>query len=360
MTVMEVNRKRYTELDIVRAVSLLFLPIIHVYEEMELKGTLTAEALDSCRWVLTLCVYAPSVFMICFGANLFFAKEKTPGEYAKRGLKFLLIGVVLNILRFMVPSLIVGSRELIRDSFNNILASDIYDFVGAFLLVFALFKKLKMSDFAMLITAMLMLLLNTLIPPATVEGPMAFFLGRFYYVNENSYFPLLSWTIFPIMGYCFGKIYRSFQTEQDRRSFLSRILIFSYVMYCALFYTFRSYRLNPELIELSPSNAYITDYGNVLMLVFIAGMFISLIYFFYMKWSETRPIKALVRLSAVIMPFYLIQWIIIGWMEQFMDGYGFPKASIGVAGFYALSLGITLVTALLARVFGEKINRILK
>lgn len=114
---------------------------------MELKGILTAKALSSYRWVLTLCVYAPSVFMICYGANLFFAKEKTPGEYVKRGLKFLLIGVVLNILRFMIPSLIVGSPKLIQESINNILASDIYDFVGAFLLVFALFKKLKMSDF---------------------------------------------------------------------------------------------------------------------------------------------------------------------------------------------------------------------
>ena len=363
MVIIEEPRKRYSELDAVRAIALLFLPVIHVYEEMELIGTLSAEALSSCKWVLTLCLYAPSVFMICFGANLFFAREKTPAEYAKRGLKFLLIGVGLNVMRFVLPSLIslaMGKKGWVLNAVNNVLASDIYDFVGVFLLVFALFKKLKLSAFAMLIAAMIMLLINTVIQPVPVEGSAAYFLGRFFYVNQNSYFPLLSWTIFPITGYCFGKVYRASQSEQERRKFNLRMLIFCYVMYGALFYTFQSYGLNPSLVELSPANSYITDYGNVMMLVCIAGMMIGLIYLAYMKWPESRPMKALLKLSVVIMPFYLIQWVIIGWMEGMMVAFDFPLGKIGIGAFYALSVGITLVTIILAKVFGEKINKILK
>ena len=45
----EEPRKRYAELDAVRAIALLFLPIIRVYEEMELIGTLSDQALSSCR-----------------------------------------------------------------------------------------------------------------------------------------------------------------------------------------------------------------------------------------------------------------------------------------------------------------------
>ena len=364
MNSIEEPRKRFSELDVVRAIALLFLPFIHVYEEMELIGTLSAEALSSCKWVLTLCVYAPSVFMICFGANLFFAKEKTPAEYAKRGLKFLLIGAGLNVARLLIPSLIslaMGKTGRVLNAVNNILGCDIYDFVGAFLLVFALFKKLRMSDFSMLIAAMVMLLVNTLIQPVNnIEGTAAFFCGRFFYVDENSCFPLLSWTIFPVLGYCFGKLYRSFQTEKDRRGFVLRMLIFCYVMYCALFYTFQSYKLNPNLIELSPANNYITDYGNVLLLICIAGMMIGIFYIAYMKRTESKPIKALLKLSAVIMPFYLIQWVIICWMEELMVAFDFPQGGISAGAYYALSLGITLVTILLAMVFGEKINRLLK
>ena len=193
-----------------------------------------------------------------------------------------------------------------------------------------------------------------------IEGTAAFFCGRFFYVDENSCFPLLSWTIFPVLGYCFGKIYRSFQTEKDRQGFVLRMLIFCYVMYCALFYTFQSYKLNPNLIELSPANNYITDYGNVLLLICIAGMMIGIFYFAYMKRTESKPIKGLLKLSAVIMPFYLIQWVIICWMEELMVAFDFPQGGIGVGAYYALSLGITLVTILLAMVFGEKINRLLK
>lgn len=363
MNNLEEPRKRFCELDVVRAVSLLFLPIIHMYEEMELQKTLSADALSSCRWVLALCVYAPSVFMLCFGANLFFAREKTPAEYAKRGLKFLLIGIGLNVVRFFIPALIaaaMGKPGEIMVAVNNILACDIYDFVGAFLLVFALFKKLRLSDFSMLIISMLMLLLNTVIQPVSIEGSAAYFFGRFFYVDDRSCFPVLSWTIFPILGYCFGKFYRSFQTEKDRRKFVLRMLLFSYVMYCALFYTFKSYRLNPNLIELSPENSYITDYGNVLMLVFIAGMMIGAAYLAYMRWTDSKPIRMLLQLSAVIMPFYLIQWVIIGWTEELMVAFDFPKGSIGIGEFYIASLGITLVTALLAKIFGEKINRLLK
>ena len=180
MNTIEEPRKRFSELDVVRAIALLFLPVIHVYEEMELIGTLSAEALSSCKWVLALCVFAPSVFMICFGANLFFAKEKSPAEYAKRGLKFLLIGVGLNVARLLLPSFIslaMVKPGRVMNAVNNILACDIYDFVGAFLLVFALFKKLRLSGFAMLLVSMLMLLLNTVIPPVQLEACLAFFSG---------------------------------------------------------------------------------------------------------------------------------------------------------------------------------------
>ena len=70
--------------------------------------------------------------------------------------------------------------------------------------------------------------------------------------------------------------------------------------------------------------------------------------------------KELLKLSAVIMPFYLIQLVIVGWMEELMVAFDFPKGRIGEGAYYVLSLGITLVTIVLARLFGKKINGLLK
>ena len=92
----------------------------------------------------------------------------------------------LDVIRFLIPSLIslaMKKQWRVMEAVNDLLTSDIYDFVGAFLLVFALFKKLRLSGFAMLIVAMLMLLLNTAIQPVQVESYLASFLGRFLYLS---------------------------------------------------------------------------------------------------------------------------------------------------------------------------------
>ncbi len=357
------NRSRFVEFDILRALALLLLPIIHTYEELECVEMLSEQALNSCSWALTLCIYAPSIIMICFGANLYFAKEKTSVEYAKRGIKFLLIGLGLNVLRFILPSLVcvyMGKPERFAEVVSFSLSSDIYDFVGVFLLVFALFKKLKMSDFAMLITAMAMLLLNTLIQPVNIDGDLGCFMGRFMYVNDYSYFPLLSWTIFPIIGYCFGKLYKSFCDESERRRFMLRMLLFCSMMYLALYFTFKSYGLDPELIQLSPANDYITDLGNVMMLICLAGVCISIVFFAYKCLPENPFAKVLTRLSAVIMPFYTIQWVIIGWMEYLMVAFSLPEGSIGIGGYYVITVAVFAASIVLAHLFGDKLNKLLK
>ena len=86
----------------------------------------------------------------------------------------------------------MGKSWRVLEAVNNILGCDIYDFVGLFLLIFALFKKLRLSDFAMLIVSMVMLLVNTVIQPVHAEGSAAYFLGRFLYVNNDSCIPLMS------------------------------------------------------------------------------------------------------------------------------------------------------------------------
>ena len=92
----------------------------------------------------------------------------------------------LDVIRYLIPSLIFLAMEKqwrVMEAVNDLFTSDICDFVGAFLLVFALFKKLRLSCFAMLIVAMLMLLLNTAIHPVQVESYLASFLGRFLYLS---------------------------------------------------------------------------------------------------------------------------------------------------------------------------------
>ena len=70
----------------------------------------------------------------------------------------------------------------------------------------------------------------------------------------------------------------------------------------------------------SPANEYITDFPNVVMLTFLAGIWFALFYFVYFKVKETKISKLLIVISKGILPFYIAQWIVIGWAEYLAYG----------------------------------------
>lgn len=355
------TRKRYIEFDILRAAAIMLLPLIHLYEELHDQGLLTSMASRSQHWILYLCVYAPSVFMLCFGANLFFAREKTPAEYAKRGVRFLLIGVSLSAVRFVFPTLIAelcGKQGEIVKSIGNLFFSDIYDFVGAFLLLYALFKKLKLSDFTMLMIAFAMMFVNTYFSGISTDNKwIDGFLGRLIYINKDSYFPLLSWTMFPILGIYVGKIYQSIQ-EKDRGQIMMKCLIGSLFADGLIYITLKSYGLSYFKIAVSVSNEYKTDFINVIILLLIFAKLLPIAYWLVVKFSQSRPIQWLLSISSVIMAFYVIQWVIVAWLEYILV-YAQLTEKISVELFYVIFAGVMIFTLVLTKLFGKKLQAFL-
>lgn len=358
---MEQTRKRYIEFDVLRACAILLLPLIHLYEELNDCGYLTAAASQSQRWILALCVYAPSVFMLCFGANLFFAKEKTPATYAKRGVHFLFLGVVLNIVRYVIPALIVqitGKADVFAEALQEILCCDIYDFVGAYLLLYAFFKKIKLPNSVMLMITLIMMWANTKWGGASTNIEwLDCFLGRFIYINDRSCFPLLSWAIFPTLGIFIGQLYQNIP-EKDRGKLLLKIAIGCLILDEVIYATLVSYGVNYYAVAISPANAYITDITNVFILLLAFGELLPLAYWIVTKFEKSLPVKWLLSLSSVIMSFYVIQWIVVGWLE-YMLVFVFPENSVSAGLFYAIFAGVMILTLVLTKLFGEKLQKVL-
>ncbi len=359
---MEKTRKRYIEFDVLRACAILLLPLIHVYEELNDCGYLTSAASQSQRWILVLCVYAPSVFMLCFGANLFFAKEKSPKTYTKRGLHFLLLGVLLNIVRFVIPALVVqifGKADVLAEALQEILCCDIYDFVGLYLLFYALMKRLKMSNSVMLLITLVMMWANTKWGGTSTNIELLdCFLGRFIYINDRSCFPLLSWAIFPTLGIFIGQIYQNIQ-EETRGKILLKVAIGSFILDEVIYATLVSYGLDYYMVAVSPANAYITDIINVFILILIFGKLLPIAYWIVTRFEKSLPVRWLCSLSSVIMSFYVIQWVIIGWLE-YMLTFALPEHSVSEGLFYAIFAGVMILTLVLTKLFGKKLQKILQ
>ena len=360
-----VKKERFYQFDVARAFSILLLPLIHVFEELESRELLAPDVVSGWRIpILYLCIYAPSLFMILFGTNLKFAKEQAPAEYAKRGVHFLLIGVLLNVLRFGIPAvagLIAGNTGPLLTFIVATLQSDIYDFIGLFLLLFALMKKLRLSGGWMLIISLALLTVSNYVNGFDT-GSMLLncFLGRFIYVDANSCFPVMTWTVFPVIGYIFAELYQNMRDERERAKLHIFLICAELALEFAFEASFIKYGMDWKQFYISPANSYYTDIVNTVLMSCVAFGVFGVFYFIYRRFAGSPPVRFLMKISGWIMPFYFIQWIIVGWLEGGLSIANAPEGSIGTAVFILLMAGALIATVLLTFLFGDRINDLLK
>ena len=213
------KRSRYLYLDILKTIALILMPLPHIYEIADglemLEAGFPFEKIDTILGVLYL--FITSLFLFSMGCGLVLTKKNTPADYARRGLKLLLIGFVLNIVRAAIPYLFMGlliDSSYYIEALNWMVLSDILYFDGLFFLVFALFKKIKMSDRMILVAAVVMVIVSHFIPsPVFSTEATGNLVGNFIYVNSFSSFPLLSWFIYPVLGYIYQKKYDTVQSK---------------------------------------------------------------------------------------------------------------------------------------------------
>lgn len=353
------DRRRFEELDIARALPLLLLPVVHMYEEMESIDQITESFVTGNEWILKLCTLMPSVFMICLGANIVFSRKSTAQQLFKRGIHFIIFGVVLNFMRFGIPSLLYlpWTAGPLLECIYYTLTPDIYDFVGMAFLFFALFKKLKLSSLQILLISVGLLTLDAVIPNfETSNTYLNGFLGRFIWMDGDSCFPVLTWMIFPAIGYCFGEVYKRFRSEEDRKHFVTQILGVSVVGIVSVFVWMYTYQLDPILLATSPANDSITDLVNVVILSFEAGIWFAVIYFLYMKIRGSSFCNKIVHLSKRIVPFYVIQWVIIGWAEWGIgNSYTGEGRIFNTYTFWAASIA-TIIISIWGAMLLEKVK----
>eukprot|EP00833_Pecoramyces_ruminatium_P007924 jgi/Orpsp1_1/1181956/evm.model.c7180000079253.2 len=346
--------RRFEEFDLARSIPLLLLPVIHIYEEFKGINAFSEEFVKTYSWILKLCTLMPSVFMLLMGANVHFSKRTTPEYLMKRGKYLLYAGVLLNVIRYIIPSIIVAifkrdATGIIGDkgSLYYTLTPDIYDFAGLALILLGVLKKYNYSSLTILLISIVMVTINTIIPKFSTGSPhLDGFIGRFIYMNEDSCFPLGNWFIFPAIGYFIGEFYKKFETEEIRKEFNKKMFYISIIVLIAFWFVLRSYDLDPILIMTSPANEYITDFVNAIMLTFLAGIWFAIFYVIYFKINETKICKFLVLISKEILPFYVIQWVIIGWAEYICEGFIKETEYINHAIFWISVIVTTLLTIL--------------
>ena len=360
-TASRVPAVRFLEFDLLKAIAIVGLPMVHILEELAEIYIASPELLSLMDVILVLCAFGPTVFMICMGFGI--GGGKTSAKSIKQtGLQFLIIGFLLNVVRWLLPGVITGIvlGESIMEDVCYLFASDIYFFVGLFYLFYAFLKKHKISTVKLIFISIVMLMVNGILTPVMtgldIPRPISDILGNIVYVDEISCFPLLSWAIFPSFGILLGEILKS-RDEEYHRKFSRSMVLISAAVFVSFGLFLWSYGLDVAKILVSPANDYITDVPNVILLLSLAGVVIGLMQMLSQKIANTGFTRVMLTLATYMIPFYIIQWILIAWTGYFLEIFRVPYGAIGILIYVILVVVITAISIYISLNYGMKIMR---
>ena len=307
-----VNTGRQPELDLIKGLAILFMINIHVlwlFTDLELYETIFAALV----YFMGGLPAAP-VFMFAMGVGVVYSRRDNWKYFLKRGLIILLLGYLLNLLRFVIPfalglELNVMKPAAIEASFEYssllmlFMEIDILQFAGLSLIFIALLKKIKLSIFFYPLL-MLLPLLNYIVQDIQLENVfLNSLLGLFWGSGLNSTFPFLIWIFYPLLGILFGSILICVKNKNT----LYLITGILGLLVLILVAPRASYLLSPDVYNYYHHGIF----GNLTIGAFI--LFWLAIFYFAGKIIPNIIRERLSFWSRKITHMYLIHWLLIGW-----------------------------------------------
>lgn len=323
---------RIEYLDIARGLAILFMFTQHcmlIHEKNAGSGN------DPLAMFFVLLGTAPAapVFMMIMGVFLMLSKASLRTNVI-RGLKLVMLGYVLNLIRFTIPLLIAGMDGMMYSEgetpLDMLLTVDILQLAGLSFIIGSLLKKpLKRT-----LTGPALILVVAIISPflwgwMDQMYPLAVLWGE----GSNIFFPLFPWIIFPILGMTLSKVLI------DHDLFSERIIRYGIAGSVLLLAGILTYDIFPE-----------GDYhrsGLSIQLLIIGFILLWMVGLFILSrryGRETRIKSLLIFWSKNVTAVYFIQWVLFGWSMLFFGANEMPSYNAALIG-----LLILLITHLLVK-----------
>ena len=354
---------RFGEFELMKAFAILGLPIVHLLEEGIFNDYVSENVYKLEAFIVALCIVGPSIFMMCMGFGMGGARN-TPKSMMKQGFRFLALGAILNLVRWILPGLLlffIHGSSMSEDIFY-FFASDIYYFVGIFCLFYALMLKLKLATPEILVITIVMLTINTLLTPIMSDmitnDYLIGIIGNIVYIDGTSCFPLLSWAIFPTAGIFLGDVLKKV-TDEKRKSIMQRMLISSPVIFISYLVSLSLYGHDVMKVMVSPLNDYITDLPNVILMISLALFLFAALYYVSNWIDKTKFMKFMMKISTHIVPFYMLQWILVSWVFCGMELFECEEGVLTLPWFMIAAALITGICIYVTVKHGMKATKIL-
>lgn len=252
-------------------------------------------------------VPAAPLFMVVMG---FFAGYQTIGFRSSilRGMKLIALGLVLNIglNLHLFYKIFRGLYDL--DPLPYLLGADILFLAGLSLVIIALLKKAgKGSAWLFFITSFIVSGLSDIIPLYTGESSVVRYALAFIHSSDWwSYFPLLPWLAYSLMGVAAGLLYK--KQSVNVLSIIKRPGLAVITLVPLLVFIEYGFGISSDLPEYYHHGIAFFGWAIVFLMSIV-------LWSFYLISADTKTnyvLRYLLWTGKNVTVFYVIQWLLIG------------------------------------------------
>ncbi len=238
------NKGRQFELDLLKFILIIRLAPVHVFIDSAQPGALDVLGIPYFYDSVLGGVIGPTRFMILMGVGLGYSRHGSAKEVFRRGIKIGIIGFLLNVFRFLIPSLvgfgITGDAERYLEPLPFLFfGNDILQFASLAMMLMALFLHFKLTPEKIFGVSLLMSLAGNFVRNVDFHSiPLNIIFGHFIGVEDKSEetfifsdFPLIIWFLFYAFGYFLGKYYTHLKDKNKFYAIVSPICIIVSVVF---------------------------------------------------------------------------------------------------------------------------------
>jgi len=308
------NTGRQPEFDLAKAVAIVFMVCIHVYEQLAgLAGTAIEDmtSFDVLLQFLAGPLVAP-LYMIAMGVGIIYSRQQEPWQLLRRGICLLFLAYLLNGMRDAFPYYL--RNEIVDGSFYYwLLNVEVLHLAGLSFILLSLLWSLKLNVWLIGLAALGLQQYGISLAETYgfASGIDRCLYGLLFYTGAESCFPLLLWFVYPAAGLILGRI---LQRVADLDAFYCRLTLIAAGLLAAFCVAMQ--RTEHELYEFFTLANF--SYYQQDELSFIFSLLVVLLELCLLHWLLKLNLPDMVMslagfMSRHLTKIYFLQWLLIEW-----------------------------------------------